>query len=175
MANQKHQKFSCRITTTDENAYLEYRKEIDELKELASGFSSTLIESDADFFEFLKDYFQKKESGKNLTPKQRNISEVASLIQRQMEINETDNDTYTLGSGDNAKQVFINKRYITPAWVQSELGCSFNPIKEFFGTKDNPNEENRKMLDKHHKKCEIDENHNRLIAKALRARAKQVA
>jgi len=168
-------KFNCRITTTNENDFAEYRREIDALKELASGFSSTLIESDADFFEFLKDYFKKNESSGNLTPKQRNISEVTSLIQRQMEINETDNETYQLGEGDSAKQIFINKRYITPAWVQSELGCSFNPIKDFFGTKDNPNEENRKMLDKHHKKCGINENHNRLIAKALKAKARQVA
>ena len=169
---KRFEKFNCRLTTTNENEYNEYRNRVDALKQLANSLSTSTVNTDADFVDFLMNHFEENAKTNKLTPKQRNLSAVHELIQRQIDINETDDETFWLGEGENAKEIFINKRYITPAWVQKELGCSFGPIKDFFGIKDEPNEENRKMLDKHHKKCNIGEHHNRLIAKALKLKEK---
>ncbi len=150
-----------RVSTKNQPEFDSLRTEIDNLKSWAQGKSAKKIESDKDFLLFLVDYLKKESSG--LTRNETSKGKIVELIKNQMEINKNNNESINLGK----TIVLYNKRRITPSWVQSELGCSFNPVKEWF---DNP--ENIAMLDKHHAACKIDLNHNRLVTKALKVVAK---
>lgn len=150
-----------RVSTKNQAEFDSLRFEIDNLKSWAQGKTAKKIESDKDLLLFLVDHLKKDVSG--LTRNETSKGKIVELIKNQIEINKNDNQNITLGT----KIVHYNKRRITPSWVQSELGCSFNPVKEWFD-----NEANATMLEKHHAACKIDLNHNRLVTKALKIVAK---
>lgn len=150
-----------RVSTKNQSEFDALKSEIDNLKSWAQGKAAKKIETDKDLILFLVDHLKKDVSG--LTRNEASKSKIVDLIKKQLEINKNDNESINLGK----TIVLYNKRRITPSWVQSELGCSFNPVKEWFD-----NEANAAMLEKHHAACKIDINHNRLVTKALKVVAK---
>lgn len=150
-----------RVSTKNQAEFDSLRSEIETLKSWAQGKTAKKIESDKDLLLFLVEHLKKDVTG--LTRNETSKGKIVELIKNQIEINKNDNQNIMLGT----KIVHYNKRRITPSWVQSELGCSFNPVKEWFD-----NEANAAMLEKHHAACKIDVNHNRLVTKALKIVAK---
>jgi hypothetical protein len=150
-----------RVSTKSKEELDATKARIDSLKLWAQGKAAKKIESDKELFFFMLDYLESESN--SLSRSESNKAKIVELINKQIEINKNDKQNITLGD----KIVFFNKRRITPAWVQKQLGCSYNPVKEWF---DNPN--NIAMLDKHHKACKIDEHHNRVVDKALKFIAK---
>jgi hypothetical protein len=150
-----------RVSTKNQSEFESLRLEIDGLKSWAQGKTAKKIESDKDLLLFLVDHLKKDVTG--LTRNETSKGKIVELIKKQLEINKNNNESINLGK----TIVLYNKRRITPSWVQSELGCSFNPVKEWFD-----NEANAAMLEKHHAACKIDVNHNRLVTKALKIVAK---
>lgn len=163
--NSQHEKDKkyriIEITTTSKEELDASKTKIEALKEWAQGKTGKKISSDKELFLFMLDYLDAESN--NLSRSESNKAKIVELINKQLEINKNDKQNITLGD----KIVFFNKRRITPAWVQKQLGCSFNPVKEWF---DNPN--NTALLDKHHVACKIDEHHNRVVDKALKFIAK---
>lgn len=150
-----------RVSTKNQSEFDALRSEIETLKSWAQGKTAKKIESDKDLILFLVDHLKKEVSG--LTRNETSKGKIVELIKKQLEINKNNNESINLGK----TIVLYNKRRITPSWVQSELGCSFNPVKEWFD-----NEANATMIEKHHAACKIDVNHNRLVTKALKIIAK---
>lgn len=120
------------------------------------------ISTDVDFLEYLLDYIEGGQAQNRMTPREANLNDINKLINAQIKLNEGDESTAKLKNGNI---VSINKRRITPAWVQSELGCSFNAITAALGTKDEPTELKR-QIEKHHEKFDIGEHHNRAVLRA---------
>lgn len=150
-----------RVSTKNKEEFDATKSRMDALKAWAQGKTGKKIDSDKELFFFMLDYLESESN--NLNRSESNKAKIVDLINKQLEINKNDKQNITLGD----KIVFFNKRRITPAWVQKQLGCSYNPVKEWF---DNPN--NVAMLDKHHLTCKIDEHHNRVVDKALKFIAK---
>jgi len=146
-----------RVTTRNQDVAVSLKSRIEEAKKLASIKTIGNISSDLELLEFFLNQLESSNTEK-LNRSEQNINNIQSLIAKQLDVNATDNTTVVLKD----KPLFINKRFISSAYVQKELGCSFVAIKQWF---DNP--DNQAMLNKHHDKHGISPNHNRLVAKAI--------
>ncbi|EIJ40937.1 hypothetical protein BegalDRAFT_3571 [Beggiatoa alba B18LD] len=145
-----------RVSTRNAEIAESFKQRIENAKKLAGVKVGANISSDSELLDFLLSSLEKENDTEKLSRNEQNTLRIQELVKKQMDLNATDNATVLLGN----KTVFVNKRYISSAWIQKELGCSYVAIKSWF---DNP--ENQTMLDKHHVKHGIDANHNRLIAK----------
>jgi hypothetical protein len=145
-----------RVSTRKQELADSLKERLNTVKERAKAEFAT-VETDIDLLVFLLDSFD-KHNGSDLTRNQKNLGNIADLVTKQMAINETDNTTVKLSN----TEVFINKRRITSAWIQSELGCSFSAVKTWL-------ESNQEMIDKHHVKFNIYEHQNRLVSKAQKS------
>ncbi|EIJ44369.1 hypothetical protein BegalDRAFT_0002 [Beggiatoa alba B18LD] len=145
-----------RVSTRNAEIADSLKLRIENAKKLASVKARGSVSSDMELLDFLLGFIEKDNDTDKLSRNEQNTLRIQELVKKQMDLNATDNQVVLLAD----KPVFVNKRYISSAWIQKELGCSYVAIKSWF---DNP--ENQAMLNKHHEKHGIDSNHNRLIAK----------
>ncbi len=153
MASKELSVLNIKTSDADELQQIKQRIENAKASALEKGVK---INTSKELLLFLLDQLESDNTEKQ-TPRQSNLSDIHRLINAQMEINKKDTTTCTLKNGNT---VFINKRRITSAWVQAELGCSFGAIKAVL------DDEFTEKLDRHHKACGIDENHNRSVLRA---------
>lgn len=148
----------------NENESSELLARVENAKKIVAVKTKNADVSDKDLLIFLLGLIESEQGEKGFTRGDQNLEKIQELIAKQMEVNATDKEAFTL----NGKPVYVNKRRITSSFVQQTLGCSYNPIKAWFD-----NEANQAMLDKHHAKYGITESYNRLVSKALKQAAKE--
>jgi len=148
-----------RFYTRDENVANSFKERLDKVKELAKAKKGGMDLSNLELLDFLLTLADSELDTTKAS--ERNTIKIQEFVKLQMMANESDNEVVMMGE----TPVYVNKRRISTKLLQDTIKCTFGTIKKWF-------DENQEMLEKHHAKCGISEQYNRIVSKCASSRGK---